>query len=421
MATGAWAVVDQALFAGANFVVNLLLARWLGDSGYGVFGVAYALFLFVALAFTALIIDPMLVFGADRWRRSFRGYLWHLLRLLGALSVAAALLLAGISRFTGLIDDTGSLAQVVLMLCWAGPIIVLQWTLRRACYVIGRPRLAATGGFLYLVALLGMALAVRRAVGIDASSAIAVMAAASLLAAGYLLWRLLAAVNAETLTEPAPADAEVLRTHWVYGRWLLAGYVLEWLAGDMLYLVLAPRHGLAAAGSLRAALNFVMPVLHGLGAISTVAVPWFVTAMKSIKWRAVVTWWGIMTGMAVAYSALLVAFADPLRRLAYGEQFEGIGVLIAVLAALPISTATQASLGTMLRAMDRARDLFISTLAMIVFMASLGIWLTWTHGAIGAAIAIVLTSVARAAAIFWRLSRAWSALKATPDDAARTA
>ena len=39
---GGWAVVDQALFAGSNLLVNVLLARWLSGAEYGAFVTAYS-------------------------------------------------------------------------------------------------------------------------------------------------------------------------------------------------------------------------------------------------------------------------------------------------------------------------------------------------------------------------------------------
>lgn len=42
---GFWAVLDQGLFAGSNFLVSVLLARWLEPASYGAFSVAYSVFL----------------------------------------------------------------------------------------------------------------------------------------------------------------------------------------------------------------------------------------------------------------------------------------------------------------------------------------------------------------------------------------
>ena len=104
---------------------------------------------------------------------------------------------------------------------------------------------------------------------------------------------------------------------------------MEWLATDLLYLVLAPSHGLEAVGALRAAFNLIMPILHGLTAISIVSVPWFVPRFaEGISARPVLAWWGVMTGGAVVYALLLLSFTNPLVRLAYGDSFSDIRSLV---------------------------------------------------------------------------------------------
>ena len=94
---GSWAIFDKGLFAGANFVLNVLLARLISPADYGVFSVSYALLLLAGTVHTAFLTEPMLVFGPGRYRDWFRPYLsslvnWHW-RLTGLF--AAVFLLAG--------------------------------------------------------------------------------------------------------------------------------------------------------------------------------------------------------------------------------------------------------------------------------------------------------------------------------------
>src|SRR5437763_5035661 len=72
---GALAISDQALFSGANFLVNILLARWMAASEYGAFSLAYSVFLLFAVVHTALLIEPMMVFGSGKYQRVFPSYL----------------------------------------------------------------------------------------------------------------------------------------------------------------------------------------------------------------------------------------------------------------------------------------------------------------------------------------------------------
>ena len=63
---GAWAVSDQGLFAVSSALLNILLARWLTPSAYGAFAVAYSVSLFMGAFHTALLTEPMLVFGSGK-------------------------------------------------------------------------------------------------------------------------------------------------------------------------------------------------------------------------------------------------------------------------------------------------------------------------------------------------------------------
>ena len=57
---GAWAVADQALYAGANFAVNVALARALAPEAYGAFTTAFIAFLLLGAVHGGLLIEPVL-------------------------------------------------------------------------------------------------------------------------------------------------------------------------------------------------------------------------------------------------------------------------------------------------------------------------------------------------------------------------
>ena len=96
-----WAIVDQALFGLSNFVLNLLLARWLAPSDYGAFTLAFALFLLVGVLHSAIFIEPMLVFGGDRFKSEFHHYMATIIAahwlITGAVALCACVLVAAIA------------------------------------------------------------------------------------------------------------------------------------------------------------------------------------------------------------------------------------------------------------------------------------------------------------------------------------
>ena len=61
---GSLAILDQGLFAWAHFLLSILLARWLTPTEYGAFALAYSIFLLFGAFHTALLTEPMMVFGA---------------------------------------------------------------------------------------------------------------------------------------------------------------------------------------------------------------------------------------------------------------------------------------------------------------------------------------------------------------------
>ncbi len=76
---GFWAVSDQGLFSLSNFALSVLLARWLVPQDYGAFTVAFAVFLLIGTFHTALLSEPMLVFGPSRYKGRFSEYLGALM------------------------------------------------------------------------------------------------------------------------------------------------------------------------------------------------------------------------------------------------------------------------------------------------------------------------------------------------------
>src|SRR4051812_19498262 len=76
---GGLSILDQGLFAGANFVLNILLARWLEPEAYGAFTLAYSVFLFIGAFYMALFMEPFLIYAAGERRGQFRRYLGFVL------------------------------------------------------------------------------------------------------------------------------------------------------------------------------------------------------------------------------------------------------------------------------------------------------------------------------------------------------
>lgn len=244
---GAWTVLDQGLFAGANFAVNVLLARWLTPEAYGAFTVGFIVFLLVGALHGGLLVEPMLVFGAGRFKGRTAQYLRALLaehvRFSGLAAVALALA-AGLAALAG----QAELAAVFAVLVGAQAVVLFLWLMRRACYVVFQPSWAAIAGAVYLVLVVSGAFLLEHTGRLSGPTALGLMSAGALVAGAGLAWKL----GVRPQAAPPALAREARTAHVGYGRWAAATGAVEWTHNAWPFLVLPVLVGLAASGTLRA-------------------------------------------------------------------------------------------------------------------------------------------------------------------------
>src|ERR1700728_525791 len=75
IAKGGLAIIDQGLISGSNFLIGILLARWLMPEAYGAFALAFSVFLLLSYVYQSFLAEPQAVFSGSAYRGSLRGYL----------------------------------------------------------------------------------------------------------------------------------------------------------------------------------------------------------------------------------------------------------------------------------------------------------------------------------------------------------
>ena len=406
------AVMDQGLFAVSNFLLNLFLARLLPPSEYGGFTVAYTVFLLLGGFHTALITEPLLVFGPGRYKERTSEYLNTLLCGHWGVSAAAGLILftAGvmISR-----SGTSALASGLLGMALAGPFVLLLWLFRRMCYVRLDPCLAASGGLVYLMLMMAGVFVLYRLAWLTTGSALGVMGVASLVAGIWLAARL-------RVGRPSrPAGAHLLETlgdHWEYGRWAAATTVLGWVPLNISYVLLPAWQGLEASGALKALMNLVLPVMHANTALAMLLVPMLVRTRGAAEFHRLMTRTvAVLAGGAAVYGGLLVLVHRPFVAWLYGGQYRiDDRALWFLLVALPMQAMVEVLCGG-LRALARPDQIFRAHACSSVIAATLGVSCAAAWGVTGAAAGLALSSAAKAAAA-WGSYRQSGENGAVPSD-----
>jgi O-antigen/teichoic acid export membrane protein len=301
---GFWAVTDQALFAGTNFLVNILLARWLEPAAYGAFATGYAVFLLVGTLHTALWTEPMLVYGSGRYREVFPAYQSVLLRYHWRFGLGVFLGFAALGIGFGKVGQ-GELSQSFLGLSLSAPALLYLWLVRRGAYVLLDPRRAALAGGLYLFLYLGLVAFLLRQGLLNVLTALLAMALAALLAAEAIRFRLRAGRQGEM--DPL----EIRTLHWSYGRWALLAAVLAWVPGNFYVLALSAFSGSSTAGEFKVLSTLLMPVVYFNSSMMQIFLPLLSRSMtgeagirrialSKIQF-ALQGFWGLMWGGIVCF------------------------------------------------------------------------------------------------------------------------
>lgn len=407
---GSLALTDQALFAGAQFALNIVLARWLVPAGYGAFAVAYSVYLLTSAVHSALLVEPMIVFGSGRYLEKRRSYLGIVLRGHWLLTAPAGLILFGVGLLVGRLYSQ-SVGHALCALGLALPLTLLADLTRRAFYIQMRPGRAAAGGAVYFCTLVALVWWLRAESVLTPAAAILAMGVAALLTAGLqLVW-----LHSQWSRKSGKMSAiGVASEHWGYGRWVLAAAVPSWTLLNLYYLVLPVWFGLKAAGALKAIMNLTMPATQSLIAFSVLMIPLFVRHLDGGGTRLVRQTVRRVTGICVAgaavYLVVLWLFRVRIINLLYGGKYlEYAGLPVLLVGLVPLVIACTVTFGVALRAFERPDRLFWANVAASVLAVSFGLWLVATWGVLGAAAGYLASYGVFAGALWFFYQRLQSA------------
>lgn len=268
---GGLAIADQGLISGSNFLISILLARWLGAEQYGAYAIAFGIFVLLSLVYQALVLEPMAVFGGSSYHNCLRGYVGTLLRIHFVVSLSicimfglSALVLRGFAHQSAL---AGAMAGVTI----ASPCVLVFWLARRTFYLELSPAEAAAGSLLYCGLIMG-ALYIAYHRGLLSPFSAFLLIALGAFVTSLVLWVRLRSQLPHT--GPGPAVSETWSRHWGYGRWALASSIAGWIPAYIYYPLLSSFAGMAQSGQLKALMNLTLPLEQTKAALSMLFLPY---------------------------------------------------------------------------------------------------------------------------------------------------
>lgn len=384
------AVTDQGLVSSGTFLLNVLLARFTAPPDYGVFVLCFSGIVFSIQLQSALVIEPMMVFGSSQPEHSKSRYL------------RAALMLQLI--FTGTLMATVWLACTVW---WSigGPSRALftlaaaalgllgihaREFVRKAFYTSFAPDKALANDTLYLLLLLsGLTLVIWQG-ELTGAIAFAILAIAGM---GSALVGLLRSGGPVVFKRADILEAASI--HWAYGKWMIGVSGARWSANELYYFVAAALVGTAGSGALKAVQNVFAPVsmfLMGLANLLLPATARLARTPRRTSLNRFVVVIGAVLGPAVAvYLAAAYIGTEWVFGLLYGGAYIEYAYLLPIVGAGHVLVAAFQGPSLGLRALDRPKAIFAITTISAAATVVAVVPMTAAWGLAGAAGAVLLS------------------------------
>ena len=393
---GALAITDQGLLSGSNFLLAVLLARWLTLDQYGAFALGFSIFLFLSGLHNAFFLEPMSVLGPESHADCLPGYIRKLLGfhfifafLLAALTVAAI-------PFMRFFAAGQPLASALWGVSVAVPLILFQWLCRRAAYLRMAAGVAAVSSAAYCLALVLLLLVFHKLGWLSPFTGFLIPSLAALPA----ILMLLAFLPRGTDSPPAPSNSEIVRRHWQYGRWVVGGTSANWLSVNAYYIIVAallPMRDLAAFRALR---NFTSPCAQALVAINLLVLPWASArfakeGIPGLRRRTRQLTW-LFGAAALAYLAAIWFLGSKVMSFLYAGRYNAFSPLLLLSTAPLLFTATAMGSEVAVQVMQAPSEVFLAYSVSGALTVLTGIVFTRHWGLAGGLVGLLISAIA-----FW--------------------
>ncbi len=332
-----FAVADQGVFSGANFLMNVLLVRWLTPGQYGAFAIAFGIFLFLSGFHNALLQEPASILGASMEDAALPTYLGDLFWLhIGLTSLIGATFALGSQLI-----PSADLREAVCAMSLATPLILLEWLLRRACYLRSDARGAFLSSCVYTALLLLGIVILHRWQMLSPGAAYGATAVASIGGVAQRWRRLHIHARLPWRPDARRSIMAILRSHWAYGRWVSLQAILLLGGGYFQTLAAGWFIGLSGAGVLRAVGLLSLPISQAMTALGSVlglpllARKYALGDQTSFRRNvALLTWFFV--ALAAVYELGLILFQAPIASFLLKDQAAALGWLIPIVGLGPI-------------------------------------------------------------------------------------
>lgn len=401
---GGLAILDQGVFSGANFLLNILLARWLIPEQYGAYAIGYSALFFFLQFLGAYILEPMAVLGPSNYPANLAGYLASQVRLYLILIGSLGCILAVIVLFFKKFGLNPLISNIFVAISISLTLLLLPWMLRRVFYVLGRLDTALVGSVIYALFMILLVVLVKEWGFLTGISTILILAFSGLFSGMFLLAQLKHA-NIYKLSLPMTV---LFSENWKIGKWLIISSVLVTIANQMQLWITAGFLGLHESGALRALQILIQPMMLTITALTALAIPKLSIEFSTGRFRSfnrkIISLSGLLLFWAIVFEIFLLVFSARIELIVYQGKFSFYASLLPIWGIAPLFLAYSSGIQAGFQSAQKPKALLIASALWAFGSFSLGIPLTLKMGIWGAswsAIIGYLVFVTALTVLYW--------------------
>jgi O-antigen/teichoic acid export membrane protein len=364
-----WALADQAMVSGVNFLTGIFFARYLGLEEYGYFTLAWMVVQFCNSFQHAGIIAPMMSLGPKQKVEVSGKFYGAMFFQQLVWSTICAILIVCVGALCGLIAP--DLHVRILSIPLAGVLFLwqLQDFYRRYFFAINKGYLAFFNDSISYIGQIIVLAGVGFWVDIDAYNGLLIIGVTSLIAVIIGTFSL----NVEVVRFSYFAES-VVENH-KYSRWLIYSNFMQYMSANFFYMVSGALLGATSVGVIKSSQNIV-----GILNILFQAMENFVPSRAAMKYLES-GYGGVksyvrricLRGGAVIFivSLFIIIFSKPIMTFVYGEVISEYSYVLKILVISAFFSFFAFPISSGLRALNRTRDIFkIQVIAFIVSLIS---------------------------------------------------
>ena len=359
---GFLSILDQVLYSGSNFILIILLARWLDPIDFGAFSVTYALISVFYQFHNGFISEPMNVLGPIDYHDDKISYVKIQTKIHFLFTACIGLLLILIIIFFQKIFDSNSVNTIFIFLGLATPFLLLPWFTRRSFYFLQKPIMSAFTSFQYAFFLFFLLYFARRILRLNSEAIYIIMAFSALFSSVYFFISTQRKENERKLNLK-----KILNKNWHYGKWIIFTGILVSLANQIQIFITGSILGLEIAGAFKVIQNFSQPMVVLISGFSFLVLPSFASQIenhdvKTIRKRGLIV--SLITLLlAIIYECILLLFKYQLEHFLYNGKYRMYADLIPLFGIISIIMALSIGPSVLLKVYQDPKSLFIIAIA----------------------------------------------------------